>query len=167
MNDKKGKECCLDCVLCKRLELTDFHTERTTYGSYNGFACLAFINDNVVRHMSGVDPSVYSCEYFSPKADRKMRNNNDRFFYRGYHGTVEFDESLNCYSGKIVDGWGEYYGCTLDELYEDFLKRVDKYIEWCEMIISNPERRDAWGKEDIKVIKEGEIYKCIRLKNTK
>ena len=162
MNDK---ECCANCALCKRLELILFYEDNASYESYDGYACLAFINDGVVRHLCGYDPELKTCDYFTPKLDINKRSSS-RFIYRGYKGTVEYDPGLRYYSGKIVDGWGEFYGGTVDELYEDFKRKVDKYIEWCETITENPERRDAWGK-NIKIVKEGELYKCIKPKDTK
>ena len=97
-----------------------------------------------------------------------LRNNiidTGRLTYKNYEGTIVYDYDLRCYYGEIVDGWGEYYGCTLCELYENFIKQVDKYIYWCKTILLYPERKDAWGRKGIKIVKDGELYKCIKLKN--
>lgn len=161
------KKCCSNCTLCKRLELVDSHDKnKVIYETYDGYACLLFINDGVIRHLRGFNPDIKTCEYFTPKIEFKNKSDS-KFVYKNYKGTIIYDPDLRCYSGKIVDGWGEYYGCTLDELYRNFIKQVDKYINWCETIISYPERKDAWGRRGIKIIKDGELYKCIKLKDIK
>ena len=66
-----------------------------------------------------------------------------RLRYKGYSGTVEYDESINCLVGK-VSGLKQalilYEGDTVENLKKDFEKAVDDYLETCIVEGITPEK---------------------------
>ena len=58
--------------------------------------------------------------------------------YKGFTGTVDFDEKSKTYSGKITNTDDNvlvlYEGATLGKLYEDFKSAVDDYVKDMETI---------------------------------
>ncbi len=66
-----------------------------------------------------------------------------RLKYKGYMGTVEYDESANCLMGKLLglkDALILYEGSTLEELKKDFEEAVDDYLESCKANGLEPEK---------------------------
>lgn len=56
------------------------------------------------------------------------------FRYKGYTGSVEFNEEDDCLFGKVQGLHGtliSYEGTTIDEIREDFKGAVDHYLESC------------------------------------
>lgn len=66
-----------------------------------------------------------------------------RLKYKGYSGTVEYDESVGYLVGKIV-GLKKalilYEGNSIDELQKDFEEAVDDYLESCKANGVEPEQ---------------------------
>jgi predicted HicB family RNase H-like nuclease len=58
------------------------------------------------------------------------------FEYKGYKGSVEFDEDDNIFVGEVLGlkkGCGIIYeGATIEELKQDFEEGVDAYLSSCE-----------------------------------
>ena len=57
-----------------------------------------------------------------------------RLKYKGYTGSVEYDESVDCLVGKVLglkNALILYEGTTLEELKKDFEEAVDDYLESC------------------------------------
>ena len=56
--------------------------------------------------------------------------------YKGYIGSVEYDESDNMLYGEILNVKDSisYEGETLEELQEAFETEVDRYIEFCKQV---------------------------------
>ena len=55
--------------------------------------------------------------------------------YKGYRGTVDYDEKDDCLFGKVLGMRKDlvlYQGQTLDELRKDFVDAIDDYIAGCE-----------------------------------
>jgi predicted HicB family RNase H-like nuclease len=63
--------------------------------------------------------------------------------YKGYSGTVEYDESVNLLTGK-VSGLKHalllYEGDTVENLKKDFEEAVDDYLETCKAEGRAPEK---------------------------
>ena len=63
--------------------------------------------------------------------------------YKGYSGTVEYDESVNLLVGK-VSGLKQalilYEGDTVENLKKDFKEAVDDYLETCKAEGRVPEK---------------------------
>ena len=63
--------------------------------------------------------------------------------YKGYSGTVEYDESVNRLVGK-VSGLKQalilYEGDTVENLKKDFEEAVDDYLETCKAEGKSPEK---------------------------
>ena len=61
--------------------------------------------------------------------------------YKGYSGTVEYNEEDNCLFGKVI-GMNKnsitYEGTTEEELKTDFEAGVDLYLESCKERGVNP-----------------------------
>ena len=53
------------------------------------------------------------------------------FEYKGYIGSIEFNQQDNIYHGKLinVNGLISYHGNTLEDLENDFKDSVDMYTE--------------------------------------
>lgn len=66
----------------------------------------------------------------------KIGKFNNEYKYKGYTGSIEFSSDDNCYFGKIYDikDLVLYEAETVDDLYEEFKKAVDDYIEFKEEI---------------------------------
>ena len=66
-----------------------------------------------------------------------------RLRYKGYSGTVEYDESINSLVGK-VSGLKHalilYEGDTVENLKKDFEEAVDDYLETCRVEGITPEK---------------------------
>ena len=66
-----------------------------------------------------------------------------RLKYKGYSGTVEYDESVGYLVGK-VQGLNKalilYEGETVEELKKDFEEAVDDYLKTCEQEGLEPEK---------------------------
>ena len=56
--------------------------------------------------------------------------------YRGYIGSVKYDESDNMLYGEIlnVNDSISYEGETLEELQKAFETEVDRYVEFCKQV---------------------------------
>lgn len=56
--------------------------------------------------------------------------------YRGYIGSVEYDESDNMLYGEILNVKDSisYEGETLEELQKAFETEVDRYVEFCKQV---------------------------------
>ena len=56
--------------------------------------------------------------------------------YRGYLGSVKYDESDNMLYGEIlnVNDSISYEGETLEELQKAFETEVDRYVEFCKQV---------------------------------
>ena len=56
--------------------------------------------------------------------------------YRGYNGSVKYDESDNMLYGEIlnVNDSISYEGETLEELQKAFENEVDRYVEFCKQV---------------------------------
>ena len=56
--------------------------------------------------------------------------------YRGYLGSVKYDESDNTLYGEIlnVKDLISYEGETLEELQKTFETEVDRYVEFCKQV---------------------------------
>ena len=56
--------------------------------------------------------------------------------YRGYLGSVKYDESDEMLYGEILNikDSVSYEGETLEELQRDFETEVDRYVEFCEQV---------------------------------
>ena len=59
-------ECCANCALCKMLEKYDYSNGGCKHSSYDGYACLAFVNEDIVVHIVGADINTEQCECWSP-----------------------------------------------------------------------------------------------------
>ena len=66
-----------------------------------------------------------------------------RLRYKGYSGTVDYDESVNCLVGKVL-GLKQslilYEGDTVENLKKDFEEAVDDYLEACRSEGITPEK---------------------------
>ena len=62
----------------------------------------------------------------------KIGKFNNEYKYKGYVGSIEFSSDDNCYFGKIynINDLVLYEAETVDDLYEEFKKAVDDYIEF-------------------------------------
>ena len=60
----------------------------------------------------------------------------DTLRYRGYVGSVEYDESDNMLYGEILNVKDSisYEGETLEELQKAFETEVDRYVEFCKQV---------------------------------
>ena len=62
--------------------------------------------------------------------------------YKGYSGTVEYDESTNELMGKVLGlkhALILYEGATVEELKKDFEEAIDHYLSSCAMDGIEPE----------------------------
>lgn len=52
--------------------------------------------------------------------------------YKGYVGTIEFDDEDNIHYGKLINikDFVNYHGNTVEELYDNFKNAVDDYIDF-------------------------------------
>ena len=66
-----------------------------------------------------------------------------RLRYKGYSGTVEYDETVNCLVGTVL-GLKQslilYEGDTVEKLKRDFEDAVDDYLESCQIQGVTPEK---------------------------
>lgn len=60
-------ECCRSCNKYMKLEKSDYSNGGCKHSDYDGFACLAFVNEGIVVHMVGVNPDNGFCEAYSGK----------------------------------------------------------------------------------------------------
>jgi predicted HicB family RNase H-like nuclease len=63
--------------------------------------------------------------------------------YKGYYGSVEYDNESKCLIGKVLGMTKDcilYEGKTVDELEEDFQNAVDSYLEGCEELGIKPRK---------------------------
>ena len=63
--------------------------------------------------------------------------------YKGYSGTVEYDESVNLLVGKVAGlkhALLLYEGDTIENLKKDFEEAVDDYLEKCKAEGKAPEK---------------------------
>lgn len=51
--------------------------------------------------------------------------------HRGYEGTIEYDSEEKLHYGSLYDTADSvsYHGKTLEELYDNYKKAIDEYIE--------------------------------------
>lgn len=66
-----------------------------------------------------------------------------RLKYKGYYGSVEYDEEDQCLTGKVLGmkkGCIIYEGESVQELIEDFKKGIDHYLEVCQEQGIEPEK---------------------------
>ena len=93
-----------------------------------------------------------------------MTKNMGRLTYKGYTGSVEYDDSVNKLVGKVLGMKHSlilYEGDALDSLKKDFEEAVDDYIEECNANNIAPEKPFS-GKT---VIRMGtELHQAATLK---
>ena len=81
---------------------------------------------------------------------------NKHFFYKGYTGTVEYNEVDNCLFGKVI-GLSKtallYQGSSVAELEQDFIDVIDEYLEFCEEQGFEPQKTFS-GKLNIRLTPE-------------
>ena len=60
----------------------------------------------------------------------------DTLSYRGYIGSVKYDETDNMLYGEILNVKDSisYEGETLEELQKAFENEVDRYVEFCKQV---------------------------------
>lgn len=66
-----------------------------------------------------------------------------RLTYKGYYGSVEYDETSNELTGKVLGLRNTlvlYEGNTIEELKKDFQDAVDDYLEGCRAKGIEPEK---------------------------
>ena len=63
--------------------------------------------------------------------------------YKGYSGSVEYDEKENYFTGQVLGLRRDciiYEGNSIDELIRDFHEGIDHYLQVCKEKGSQPER---------------------------
>ena len=74
--------------------------------------------------------------------------------YKGYHASVEFDDSADVLHGRVVNS-GPYPIATFEttetgELRREFERSVDEYLDWCEEDGAEP-RKPFSGKLNVRL----------------
>lgn len=54
-------------------------------------------------------------------------------FHKGYYGSIEYDTSIDIYTGKVADIQSllKYEGSTPEELEQNFERTIDEYLDNC------------------------------------
>ena len=63
--------------------------------------------------------------------------------YKGYYGSIEYDESDNSFHGKVLGLTKDlilYEGDTLEKLENDFKAGIESYFESCEEMGITPRK---------------------------
>lgn len=60
-------ECCTTCNKHMILQLNDYSQGGCQHRDCEGFACLAFADEGIVKHMIGVDADNGMCEMYYPR----------------------------------------------------------------------------------------------------
>ena len=63
--------------------------------------------------------------------------------YKGYTGSVEYDEDGNYLTGKVLGLHRDcilYEGNSIEELTKDFHGAIDDYLKWCQEDNIKPEK---------------------------
>lgn len=63
--------------------------------------------------------------------------------YKGYSGSVEYDEEENYFTGRVLGLRKDciiYEGNTIDELIHDFHEGIDHYLQICKEKGNQPEK---------------------------
>lgn len=60
-------ECCNTCKRKMKLVKLDYSSGGCKHVYYDGFACMAFADENEINHMVGLDPETGVCEMYSPR----------------------------------------------------------------------------------------------------
>ena len=62
--------------------------------------------------------------------------------YKGYHGSVSFDEDLEIFHGEVTDlrDVVTFQGRSVDELKNAFQESIDDYLEFCEERGEKPDK---------------------------
>ena len=91
---------------------------------------------------------------------------NKHFSYKGYTGTVEYNEVDNCLFGKVI-GLSKtvllYQGNSVAELEQDFTSVIDEYLEFCEEQGFEPQKTFS-GKLNIRLTPE--LHYSVAVKAT-
>jgi predicted HicB family RNase H-like nuclease len=59
----------------------------------------------------------------------------DKLEYKGYRGSIEYDEENKCLCGKVLGLTKDsitYEGSTVEELESDFKAGIESYLEGCQ-----------------------------------
>lgn len=61
--------------------------------------------------------------------------------YRGFIGTIEYSIEDMIYHGSIenIRDFVNYEADNIEELFEEFHKAVDDYLDFCKVIIKEPD----------------------------
>jgi len=53
--------------------------------------------------------------------------------YKGFIGTVEYDDKAHIFSGEVINTRTviTFQGTSVDEVEKEFKASVDDYLEWC------------------------------------
>ena len=72
--------------------------------------------------------------------------------YKGYIGTVEYDDEAHIFTGEVVNTKTviTFQGTTVDEIENEFRASVDDYLEWCRQDNVEPEKPYS-GKLNINI----------------
>ena len=62
--------------------------------------------------------------------------------YKGFIGTVEYDDTARIFSGEVLNTRTviTFQGTTVDEIEKEFRASVDDYLEWCKEDGIEPEK---------------------------
>lgn len=68
--------------------------------------------------------------------------NRNELYYKGYTGSVEWSEADKGFHGSIkgISGHFHYEGNTIDELRNDFINSIEKYLDYCKNNDIKPEK---------------------------
>ncbi len=72
--------------------------------------------------------------------------------YKDYYARIAFDPSADAFHGRVVGIQDviDFYGCTPDELRQEFKNSVEDYLAWCAEDGTKPEK--TWlGKLTIRI----------------
>ena len=68
---------------------------------------------------------------------------NSMLEYKGYHASVEYDAEDNIFVGEVfgITDSLNFHGTSVTELKEMFEQCIDNYLELCEKIGKNPDKK--------------------------
>jgi predicted HicB family RNase H-like nuclease len=83
--------------------------------------------------------------------------------YKGYHGTVQYDDEAKIFHGEIINTRTviTFQGTSVDEIEQAFRDSVDDYLEWCTERGKEPEKPFS-GKFVLRI--SPELHRQLNLK---